>query len=307
MRGATVVEIFILHIRSHAARWFISPPHTLSLGLVSLVYLRSHRMAIHTQPLAPPILMHVQLDPVVIYGVLKKVSDFLRRGAPKIPRPCVFLPWFLIRSGLCRSIPLACWDSMGASTWGGGMEMQIRDEVCSLPLIYFRTDPKSISSVSNGGVDLGLFLCGICFWRFGHLALTIRWFSQPSEAHAQRSVGGIVGWNPMWAILVIFFCVVVSWGNGEGLFELAFGIDLFHLYRQIIIEFLIGWSAVLLFKQEGKEILHHLYLFLQFYYPNVVVINTYSVYATLLIYSLLKASVLIYSVIKQNPILLGTI
>ena len=64
--------------------------------------------------------MHVQLDPVVIYVVLKKVSDFLRRGAPKIPRPCVFLPWFLIRSGLCRSIPLACWDSMGASTWGGG-------------------------------------------------------------------------------------------------------------------------------------------------------------------------------------------
>ena len=196
--------------------------------------------------------------------------------------------------------------------WGhlrgeGGMEMQIRDEVCSLPLIYFRTDPKSISSVSNGGVDLGLFLCGVCFWRFGHLALTIRWFSQPSEAHAQRSVGGIVGWNPMWAILITFFCVVVSWGNGEGLFELAFGVDLFHLYRQIIREFLIGWSAVLLFKQEGKEILHHLYLFLQFYYPNVVVINTYSVYATLLIYSLLKASVLIYSVIKQNPILLGTI
>ena len=75
---------------------------------------------------------------------------------------------------------------------------------------------------------------------------------------------------------------------------------MFHLYRQIIIEFLIGWSAVLLFKQEGKEILHHLYLFLQFYYPNVVVINTYSVYATLLIYSLLKASVLIYSVIKAK-------
>jgi len=50
-----------------------------------------------------------------------------------------------------------------------------------------------------------------------------------------------------------------------------------------------------LFKQEGKEILHHLYLFLQFYYPNVVVINTYSVYATLLIYSLLNFSVDIFS------------
>ena len=87
-----MVEIFILHIRSHAARWFISPPHTLSTVSLSLVYLRSHRMVIHTQPLAPPILMHVQLDPVVIYGVLKKASDFLRRGAPKIPRPCVFLP-----------------------------------------------------------------------------------------------------------------------------------------------------------------------------------------------------------------------
>ncbi|KAG2538991.1 hypothetical protein PVAP13_9NG377300 [Panicum virgatum] len=32
-------------------------------------------MAIHTQPLAPPILMHVQLDPVVIYGVLKKIDS----------------------------------------------------------------------------------------------------------------------------------------------------------------------------------------------------------------------------------------
>ena len=95
--------------------------------------------------------------------------------------------------------------------WGhllgeGGMEMQIRDEVCSLPLIYFRIDPKFISSVSNGGVDLSIFfLCGVCFWRFGHLALTIRWFSQPSEAHAQKSVRGIVGWNPMWAILITFF------------------------------------------------------------------------------------------------------
>ena len=143
------------------------PPHSLSRVSLSLVYLRSHRMTIHTQPLAPPILMHVQLDPVVIYGVLKKVSDFLRRGAPKIPRPCVFLPWFLIRSGLCRSIPLACWDSMGASTWGGGMEMQIRDEVCSLPLIYFRTDPKSISSVSNGGVDLSLFCVAFAFGDLG--------------------------------------------------------------------------------------------------------------------------------------------
>ena len=204
MRGETMVEIFILHIRSHAARWFISPTHSLSR--VSLSRLSAFSSNGDSYPTScTPILMLVQLDPVVIYGVLKKVSDFLRRGAPKIPRPCVFLPWFLIRSGLCRSIPLACWDSMGASTWGGGMEMQIRDEVCSLPLIYFRTDPKSISSVSNGGVDLSLFLCGVCFWRFGHLALTIRWFSQPSEAHAQRSVGGIVGWNPMWAILITFF------------------------------------------------------------------------------------------------------
>jgi len=198
-------DFYFTHQVARGTLVHFTPTRSLSRVSLSLVYLRSHRMAIHTQPLAPPILMHVQLDPVVIYGVLKKVSDFLRRGAPKIPRPCVFLPWFLIRSGLCRSIPLACWDSMGASTWGGGMEMHIRDEVCSLPLIYFRTDPKSISSVSNGGVDLSLFLCGVCFWRFGHLALTIRWFSQPSEAHAQRSVGGIVGWNPMWAILITFF------------------------------------------------------------------------------------------------------
>jgi len=39
---------------------------------------------------------------------------------PKFLVLVCFLPWFLIRSGLCRSIPLACWDSMGASTWGGG-------------------------------------------------------------------------------------------------------------------------------------------------------------------------------------------
>jgi len=56
---------------------------------------------------------------------------------------------------------------MGASTWGGGMEMHIRDEVCSLPLIYFRTDPKSISSVSNGGVDLSLFCVALAFGDLG--------------------------------------------------------------------------------------------------------------------------------------------
>ena len=47
------------------------------------------------------------------------------------------------------------------------MEMQIRDEVCSLPLIYFRTDPKSISSVSNGGVDLSLFCVALAFGDLG--------------------------------------------------------------------------------------------------------------------------------------------
>ena len=66
-------------------------PHALFLGLVSLssicVCIEWRFIPNHT-----PILMHVQLDPVVIYGVLKKVSDFLRRGAPKIPRPCFFLP-----------------------------------------------------------------------------------------------------------------------------------------------------------------------------------------------------------------------
>ena len=307
MRRETVVEIFILHIRSHAARWFISPPHALSLGLVSLSRLSAFASNGDSYPTSRTPHTHVQLDLVVIYVVLKKVSDFLRRGAPKIPCPCVFLPWFLIRSGLCRLIPLACWDSMGASTWGGGHGNADQGRGVFSPSHLFPHRSKIYLICFKWRCWFEFFLCGVCFWRFGHLALTIRWFSQPSEAHAQRSVGGIVGWNPMWAILITFFCVVVSWGNGEGLFELAFGVDLFHLHRQIIREFLIGWSAVLLFKQEGKEILHHLYLFLQFYYPNVVVINTYSVYATLLIYSLLKASVLIYSVIKQNPILLGTI
>ena len=251
--------------------------------------------------------MHVQLDPVVIYGVLKKVSDFLRRGAPKIPRPCVFLPWFLIRSDLCRSIPLACWDSMGASTWGGGHGNVDQGRGVFSPSHLFPHRSK---------------IYFICFkWRcwfesfFVWRLLLEIW---ASSAHHQmifsaiRSTCAEISWGYCWLESHVsyphhFFYVVVSWGNGEGLFELAFGVDLFHLHRQIIREFLIGWSAVLLFKQEGKEILHHLYLFLQFYYPNVVVINTYSVYATLLIYSLLKASVLIYSVIKQNPILLGTI
>jgi len=73
------------------------------------------------------------------------------------------------------------------------MEMQIRDEVCSLPLIYFRTDPKSISSVSNGGVDLGLFFV----WR---LLLEI-W---ASSAHHQmifsaiRSTCAEISWGYCW-------------------------------------------------------------------------------------------------------------
>jgi len=85
-------DFYFTHQVTRGTLVHFTPTRSLSRVSLSLVYLRSHRMAIHTQPLAPPILMHVQLDPVVIYGVLKKVSDFLRRGAPKIPRPCVFLP-----------------------------------------------------------------------------------------------------------------------------------------------------------------------------------------------------------------------
>ena len=85
-------DFYFTHQVARGTLVHFTPTHSLSRVSLSLVYLRSHRMTIHTQPLAPPILMHVQLDPVVIYGVLKKVSDFLRRGAPKIPRPCVFLP-----------------------------------------------------------------------------------------------------------------------------------------------------------------------------------------------------------------------
>ena len=41
--------------------------------------------------------------------------------------------------------------------------------------------------------------------------------------------------------------------------NLLFGVDLFHLQRQIISEFVIGvGGAVLMFKQEGKEFLHAL-------------------------------------------------
>jgi len=35
--------------------------------------------------------------------------------------------------------------------------------MCSLPLIYFHADPKTISSVSNRGVDLGLFYVAFAF------------------------------------------------------------------------------------------------------------------------------------------------
>ena len=85
-------DFYFTHQVARGTLVHFTPTRSLSRVSLSLVYLRSHRMAIHTQSLAPPILMHVQLDPVVIYGVLKKVSDFLRRGAPKIPHPCVFLP-----------------------------------------------------------------------------------------------------------------------------------------------------------------------------------------------------------------------
>ena len=85
-------DFYFTHQVAHGTLVHFTPTHTLSRVTLSLVYLHSHRMVIHTQPLAPPILMHVQMDPVVIYVVLKKVSDFLCRGTPKIPRPCVFLP-----------------------------------------------------------------------------------------------------------------------------------------------------------------------------------------------------------------------
>jgi len=117
-----------------------------------------------------------------------------------------FLPWFLIRSGLCRSIPLACWDSMGASTWGGGHGNADQGWGVFSPSHLFPHRSKIYLICFKWRCWFGFFLCGVCFWRFGHLALTIRWFSQPSEAHAQRSVGGIVGWNPMWAILITFLC-----------------------------------------------------------------------------------------------------
>lgn len=77
---------------------------------------------------------------------------------------------------------------------------------CVLSLSSISAQIQNLSHLFQMEVLIWVFfLCGVCFWRFGHLALTIRWFSQPSEAHAQRSVGGIVGWNPMWAILITFF------------------------------------------------------------------------------------------------------
>ena len=204
MRGETVVEIFILHIRSHEACWFISPPHTLST--VSLSRLSAFASNGDSYPTSRT--PHTDACSVGSGGNLCRPQEGewfppprRAQNSSSLFSPLDFwsVPTFVDRFHWRAGIP---WGHLHGE---GGMEMHIRDEVCSLPLIYFRIDPKSISSVSNGGVDLGLFLCGVCFWRFGHLALTIRWFSQPSEAHAQRSVGGIVGWNPMWAILITFF------------------------------------------------------------------------------------------------------
>ena len=84
-------DFYFTHQVARGTLVHFTPTHSLSR--VSLSRLSAFASNGDSYPTScTPILMHVQLDPVVIYGVLKKVSDFLRRGAPKIPRPCVFLP-----------------------------------------------------------------------------------------------------------------------------------------------------------------------------------------------------------------------
>jgi len=150
----------------HAGSFY--PTHTLSRVSLSLVYLRSHRMAIHTQPLAPPILMHVQLDPVVIYGVLKKVSDFLRRGAPKIPRPCVFcldfwsVPAFVDRFHWRAGIPWGHLRGEGAWKCRSGTR-------CVLSLSSISAQIQNLSHLFQMEVLIWVFFC-VAF-AFGDLGI----------------------------------------------------------------------------------------------------------------------------------------